>query len=262
MLRFVGLVASDGRPTDLWDTIREPTTENRIRFAGAIRRAYTELFQLYPDAHRKDNETLRVFFLSRAIGGEVVQSAVLRTFRALVQFGDFESGADSPTHSYMDLPEFVSSVAALDADAQRLLTTYEVALSRLEALEATRKRIEAFSQERNLLLQESLRAAQAGLFRASHVLAWSEFADYLAGLVVSVDAQRRWQNDDTLINIARDLHLYDEATSRTLRALLVDRNQCAHASEYNPTVIETATYLGKLIGVMEDLRKRYPPDTT
>jgi hypothetical protein len=56
VLRFVGLTGADGRPTDLWDTVRAPSPPNKLRFGQAVKVAYSDLFQLYPDAHRKDAE--------------------------------------------------------------------------------------------------------------------------------------------------------------------------------------------------------------
>src|SRR5215813_10157496 len=125
VLRFVGLLGDDDRPTDLWETISLPTRENRIRFAAAVRKAYPELFQLYHDAHRRDDNTLKIFFKGRQLGGQEVQALVLATFRVLTQFGDFEASAQSSANDVIDVPEFVTSVAALEADARRLVATYE-----------------------------------------------------------------------------------------------------------------------------------------
>ncbi len=91
VLRFVGLVSADSRPSDLWDAVRAPTKENRIRFADAVRSAYADLFALYPDAHRKDAEALRNFFRAHTSGAEQVQAKLVQTFQSLVEFGDFDS---------------------------------------------------------------------------------------------------------------------------------------------------------------------------
>ncbi len=90
VLRFAGLVGADGRPGGLWDAVRAPTRENRATFAGAIRKAYADLFALYPDAHRKDAEALRNFFRAHTGGGEQVQSKLVQTFQTLAEFGDFD----------------------------------------------------------------------------------------------------------------------------------------------------------------------------
>jgi hypothetical protein len=93
VLRFVGLIGPDGTPTQLWDAVRVQDEEHRARLAGAIRQAYSDLFALYPDAHRKDAEAIRNFFRANTGGGEQVQSKLVQTFQVLTEFADF----DAPT---------------------------------------------------------------------------------------------------------------------------------------------------------------------
>jgi hypothetical protein len=266
VLRFVNLIGSDDIPTDLWDTIREPSRQNRIRFAEAVRSAYSELFRLYRDAHRKDDQALKDVFQGRGGIGQVAQQAALATFRTLVQFGDFDSAMESSVTRVIELPEFLKTVVTLETDSRHLLLTYELIQSRVKSLEPILERLDELNLEQSLLLHESVLAAQAGLFRASHVLAWIDFSDYLSKLVApdtgsnsspdSVDDEPRRPKDIALINIGRRLRLYNEATKKVLEGLLNDRNQCAHPSEYNPNLNDTMTFLGRLIGVMEALGKQ------
>jgi hypothetical protein len=93
VLRFVGLLGADGRPTELWDAIRVATKENRAIFGTALREAYADLFALYPDANRKDTEALRNFFRAQSSGGEQVQAKLVQTFQILAEFGDFDGVA-------------------------------------------------------------------------------------------------------------------------------------------------------------------------
>ncbi len=93
VLSFIGLTGADGRPTDLWDAVRSPSQPNKARIADAVRSAYADLFALYPDAHRKDAESLRNFFRTHTSGGEQVQSKLVQTFQILVEFGNFETAA-------------------------------------------------------------------------------------------------------------------------------------------------------------------------
>jgi hypothetical protein len=268
VLKFVRLLENDGSPTDLWDTIEAPSSSaKRIRFAAAVRAAYAALFHQYRDAYRKDDETLKTFFHGRQGLGPVAQVAALKTFRVLVQFGDFEASTQSSAHSVIEVPEFVASVVALGASARQLLAEYEVARGRIEVFEPIGKRLEALSLEHGVLFRESLRAARAGLFRASIVLAWSDFAEYLSRLIsvnsgvqddasASEDYQPR--RDARLVNTGKTLRLYGETTRKTLEGLLNDRHQCAHPTPYDPGVRETEVFLTRLIGVMEDLQKRWP----
>lgn len=91
VLKFVGLVGQDGRPTDLWHAVRSSDTGSRARVGEGIKAAYADLFALYPDAHRKDTESLRNFFRTHTSGGEQVQSKLVQTFQTLAEFGDFEA---------------------------------------------------------------------------------------------------------------------------------------------------------------------------
>jgi hypothetical protein len=269
VLHFVDLIGDDGRPTDLWETIHDQTPANRIRFANAVRNAYRELFDSYPDAHRKDDRTLRTFFRGQRLGGEEVQAAARRTFQALVPFGDFETGAESSSTTPMDIPDFVESVKALEAEARRLLEKHEEIRVRATALKPLRERLEGFGLEQNVLLQDSLQAAEAGLFRPAHVLSWGGFIDFLCEYF-PVDAVNReypkWQIESTedlhrvkegqLVDAGKKLNLYNQAITNTLHGLLNDRNQLAHGSGYFPELNETLAFLSKLFRVIENLQKR------
>ena len=91
VLRFVGLIGDDGRPTDLWTAARSPTAENKVLMGEAVKSAYADLFALYPDAHRKDTESLRNFFRTHTGGGDQVQAKLVQTFQILAEFGEFDS---------------------------------------------------------------------------------------------------------------------------------------------------------------------------
>lgn len=270
VLLFVRLVDRNGRATDLWDTIHAPSRKNRIRFANAVRQAYRELFDLYHDANQRDDKTLDRFFRSQELGAEQVQVRVLKTFRILVQFGDFE--IDSPSGAVIDLPEFLEKVATLDAEAQLLLAMYAKGQTRIERLKPIRMRLARLYLEQDELLQESLRAAEADLHRASHVLAWGGLTDFLYG---PFDPERvktvrpKWDNlkakedlyrisDSQLIDVGKELGLYKEPMKKTLEGLLNDRNRCAHGSGYFPTLDESLGFLSKIIRIIEDLRMKWP----
>jgi hypothetical protein len=91
VLKFVGIVGADGRPTELWDAIRAQDSKGRGRLATAVRKAYADLFSLYPDAHRKDAEALRNFFRANTSGGEQVQTKTVQTFQVWTEFGNFDA---------------------------------------------------------------------------------------------------------------------------------------------------------------------------
>lgn len=77
-------------PTDRWTAYRD-TSRSKAIMAQAIKEYYSELFDLFPDAHRKDNEALRNFFSSRTNLGERAIGLMVSTFKALVSLADFET---------------------------------------------------------------------------------------------------------------------------------------------------------------------------
>lgn len=90
VMKALGFISSKGVPTEKWTLFRDRTTAKRV-LADAIREHYDELFKLYPDAHRKDNEALTNFFTSQTKLGERAVGAMVQTFKALVENADFES---------------------------------------------------------------------------------------------------------------------------------------------------------------------------
>ena len=266
VLRFVGLVRHDGTPTDLWDAISNPSPHNKIRFADAIRTAYDDLFALYPRADREDDKTLSIFFRSQVQGQAAVQSAVLRTFRTLTKFGDFDTDSQATENKAIDLPELMRSVETLESQAHEWLNSQRQIQAKLEAVAPLRKRLDELSLAQELLL-DSLTAAEAGLFRASHVLAWGGFTDFLYRpfTVDKVTSKRpAWKigkredifrtSDYQLIELGKELDFYDNTTMKTLHGLLNDRNRCAHGSKYLPDLNETLGFLSKLLHVVKDFQ--------
>jgi hypothetical protein len=88
-MRRLGMIGSDGQPTEFFDAVRN---QDGGGVADGIRRAYAELFQLYPDAQRKDAEALQTFFRSKTSAGARVQQLTVKTFQVLCKFADFDEG--------------------------------------------------------------------------------------------------------------------------------------------------------------------------
>lgn len=272
VLKWVGLIRPDGTPTDLWDAISDVRPQNKIRFADAVRAAYDDLFAHYPDAHRQDDETLRTFFRGQGLGGAEVQRAVLSTFKTLVKFGDFDTDPRSAANSAIELPELVRSVEALDHSVDEWLKGHNKLRARMEALDPMRGRLDALSleQQQHESIKDSIRAAEAELFSAAHVLAWIGFTGffYEPFTVDAVKAEHPdWEmkkienllraNDYDRIEAGwKQLGFYDRASEKTLHGLLNDRNRCAHGSGYDPGLNETLAFLKKLVDMIEYLKTR------
>lgn len=111
-MRKLGMIGSDKKPTDFFDAFRN---QDKQGVADGVRAAYRELFQLYPDAHRKDAEALQTFFRSKTTSGDKVQKLMVRTFQALVQFGDFDGGTVQQAETPKPKPGAAKVVPAASA---------------------------------------------------------------------------------------------------------------------------------------------------
>ncbi len=269
VLRFVGLIRQhDGSPTDLWDAISHPTAENKIRFADAVRKAYYELFKHYPDAHRQNDDALRTFFERQVESGSQARRHMVSTFKTLLLFGDFDSVSGPP--GSIALPELVQSLETLDTTARKWLQTHTEVQARLKALGPLHKRLDDLALEQDELLKDSLRAAEAGLFSASHTLGWGGLVDFLYKpfTVDAVNNKRpRWRlesleelhakPDSQLIDVGKEIGYYGESIRKTLQGLLNDRNRCSHGSGYSPVLDDVQGFLSKIFHVITDLKTKY-----
>lgn len=104
VLRFIGFLDSAGIPTEAYKKYRNKAEAPTV-LGNAIRQAYSDLFKMYPDAHQKDSEALRNFFIPHTTAGERVLSAIGSTFQTLCANAKFdiseavvgEVGAPVPT---------------------------------------------------------------------------------------------------------------------------------------------------------------------
>src|ERR1017187_2958624 len=64
-IRKAGIIGAGGEPTDFWTAIR---ARDGQKVAEYVRAAYRDLFTTYPDADKRDDETLQSFFRSKTTG--------------------------------------------------------------------------------------------------------------------------------------------------------------------------------------------------
>lgn len=98
VLRHIGVINQSGEPTEYWTALR---SGDKAKFADAVRKGYADLFTTYTDAHEQNAETLQTFFRTHTGLGEKAQSFCVRTFKVLVEFGDF----DKPTKTKAKVAE-------------------------------------------------------------------------------------------------------------------------------------------------------------
>lgn len=90
ILKSLGFVDSSGVPKERWQIYRDKKRAS-AELSIAIREAYSDLFTLYPDAYRKDDEALKNFFTSNTSVGERAVSCMVSTFKTLCELADFTS---------------------------------------------------------------------------------------------------------------------------------------------------------------------------
>jgi len=88
--KTLGFTSHDGTPTDRWQQFRDKANARRV-LADGIREHYAELFKMYPDAYRQDNEALTNFFSTQTSLAARAVSSMVQTFKALVENAGLES---------------------------------------------------------------------------------------------------------------------------------------------------------------------------
>ena len=114
ILKFVGLVSSEGKPSKVWTDFRGAASGGAL--GKAVTSAYSELFETYPDAQIRSTEDLQAFFRGHSSYGSQAVGKAVGTFKALCQHsefdgGDHDLGAEQP-------PKKVSTGAVPDTSAQ------------------------------------------------------------------------------------------------------------------------------------------------
>lgn len=90
ILKFIGFLDTNGVPTEKWRAYRNREAAPGV-IAQAIRTAYSDLFDTFPDAYRKDNEALRNYFSTHTTHSERTIGLLVRTFTALCELANFDT---------------------------------------------------------------------------------------------------------------------------------------------------------------------------
>jgi len=90
--KFIEFIDSSGVPTDFWREYKNPKEAKKV-LAKAIMQGYKELFATYPDAYKKDRETLYAFFSSKSGKAKETVDRMVTTFINLCKLADFEGVA-------------------------------------------------------------------------------------------------------------------------------------------------------------------------
>jgi hypothetical protein len=88
VLKFIGFIDSSNAPTELWKAYKDPTKASAA-LAKGVTEGYKELFGTYPDANRKDKDTLYAFFSAKTGKAKKTVDYMVSTFIGLCQLADF-----------------------------------------------------------------------------------------------------------------------------------------------------------------------------
>lgn len=94
ILKFLGFADKDGTPTDVWTSFRSNKTGKQV-LGNAIQQAYSDLYQIYPNAHELDKDELNHFFTTKTTAGSLALNHTVNTFRNLAEFAEFSDEAIS-----------------------------------------------------------------------------------------------------------------------------------------------------------------------
>lgn len=109
--KALGFIDTAGSPTTRWSDFKDKNKARKV-MANAIKIAYADLYSTYPDAEKRDNETLENYFASTSGVATSVAKLMVQTFTNLCEFASFEAVAvtePTPTPS-VSTPEQVAEV--------------------------------------------------------------------------------------------------------------------------------------------------------
>lgn len=90
VLRYIGLLDSSGKPTDAYKKGLRGGAPGKKVVGEAIAKAYKPLFDVYPDANTHADSDLVTFVKSHTDLDNEKAGLVVRTFKVLCKFGDFD----------------------------------------------------------------------------------------------------------------------------------------------------------------------------
>jgi hypothetical protein len=94
LFKSLGFLDSSGKPTSVFTDYRAADAEGAKSVLGmAIKTCYSGLFEVYPDAYRKDDEALSNWMRANTDKGEATQARALKTFKILRDAAVFDQAA-------------------------------------------------------------------------------------------------------------------------------------------------------------------------
>jgi hypothetical protein len=98
VLKAVSLLDGNGAPMESYRLFRDKSRGPGI-LAAAIHSTYEELYKVYEDPHRQNDDNLRNFFKTQSNLGDSAINYQIATFKVLCEFADFGAAASPSTLS-------------------------------------------------------------------------------------------------------------------------------------------------------------------
>lgn len=169
------------------------------------------------------------------------------------------------------LIELLSRFRSFESEAHQILASIEASpQSRSINLTETIERVALMSAQQKDMLRQSLRCCEMGVFRASHVMAWSALIDRVQEIIASdgflklntsfprwditdIEKLRENHTEYSQIQAAKKIGILRKAEEKALHGLLSKRNECAHPSDFYPDLNQTLGYVAEVIFRFEKL---------
>ncbi len=96
VLKSLDILNSNGTPTESFQKLRDKSKAPSI-LGSCIKSAYSELYKLYPDAHKQSVDVLSNYFSQHSSAGAATIRNIVKTFNALCKIASFEDVTPTPT---------------------------------------------------------------------------------------------------------------------------------------------------------------------
>jgi len=162
---------------------------------------------------------------------------------------------------------------AFKSEAHKLFGTIETSKSRIHTLDESYRLIGEISVEQDDQFRQAIRCCEHGLYRASHVVAFTGLIDWLqkycerdAFATIRAALPRHTINDlsdirenvgeHLLIEKMKDCGLLKRGEAKAFLGLLHRRNECAHPTSYYPDMNQTIGYLSEIFQRLKAIQGR------
>lgn len=89
VLKFIDFINDSGQPTNNWTSYRDQSKARKV-LGSAIKKGFKDLFEMYPDAHRKDDEAIRNFLRGNTNVQDKTIGLMVGTFKTFCEMADFD----------------------------------------------------------------------------------------------------------------------------------------------------------------------------